>query len=171
MSAGANEVYYGPYRITERAVNALTAYGVENPEDLDNFTLTELRAIPGFGSLAVKAVRVYRDFLKSVDDQMIDLSEPEPEPEVLPQINICLQVTETGPFRRRHYEWVQNVLKNFSDPGTGNPMETESDFMAFIIRLMYSKDSSKGGTVGVPTGRGDPNTGQPQQDFSVKINA
>ena len=153
MSAGANEVYYGPYLLSQRAVTALEKFGVEEPDDLDNFTMTELRAIPGFGDKACAAVRKYRDFLKFKDGTpVIDLSMKEPK-KPLPQINLCLQVTKSGPFRLRHYEWVQNMLLNFTDPSSGNPLKTESDFMAYLITIFYKADPTKGGTRGIPTGR------------------
>ena len=156
MVAGANEVYYGPYLLSQRAVTALEAYGLKDPDDLDNFKMMELRAIPGFGDKGCAAVRKYRDFLKFQDGgaSKIDLSmeTPKEPPPPLPQINLCLQVTETGPFRLRHYEWVQNMLLNFTDSSSGNPLKTESDFMAYLIQVFYKADPTKGGTRGIPTG-------------------
>lgn len=156
MVAGANEVYYGPYLLSQRAVTALEQFGVENPDDLDNFKMMELRGIPGFGTKACAAVRSYRDFRKFQDGgaPVIDLSmsEPKEPPPPPPQINICLQVTKEGTFRLRHYEWVQNMLQNFTDPGSGNPLKTESDFIAYLIQVFYKADATKGGTRGIPTG-------------------
>lgn len=169
MTEGANLVYFGPYRFSQRAVNALEKYGVEDPDDLNNFTMTELRAIPGFGNESMIVVRAWRAFNKSQEGE-IDLSLDKPEePPPPPQINICLQVTKTGSFRLRHYEWVQNMIKNFQDPGNGIVIETESDFIAYLISVFYGADPTKGGTRGVSTAKGDPNTGQASQDFTPNV--
>jgi len=164
MSPGGYNVWYGPYKLSQRAINALTKFGMEGPEDLDNHTMTQLRAIPGFGDLACQEVTQFRKYQESQQSNVIDLTVGESEPEPLPQININLQVTKSGYFRRRHYDWIQNMVKNFTDPGTGNPLENESDFIAYIVRLMYANDPSKGGTLGVSTRAGD-------VDFTPKVSA
>ena len=175
MVAGANLVYYGPYQLPQRAITALEAYGLEDPDDLDDFKMMELRSIPGFGEIACRAVREYRDFKKFQDrnpDSILDLSVPEveKEPEPPKQINICLVVSDEGLFRLRHYEWVQNMLRNFTDPSSGNPLQTESDLIAYFIRTFYAADPSKGGTRGVETGGAtvDPHTGQPTQEMDYR---
>ena len=174
MTAGGNLVYYGPYQLAQKSITVLEAYGMQGPEDLENFKLTDLRKIPGFGAEACKEVRKHRDFEKFRNGGKtgIDLSieEEKPEPVELPQINVCLQVTKSGPFRLRHYEWVHNVIKNFSDPGTGITLSDESDLMTLLIVKMYAADPSKGGTRGVPTGKGD-GQGCIGLDYTPQLNA
>ena len=157
MSAGPNEVYFGPYKLPQKCVTALEAYGIQDPDDIANFTMTDIRAIPGFGPVGCQAVRKYRDFESFQSGKHgggidLEMPEPVPEPEPPKQINICLTVSKSGPFRLRHYEWCQNVIANLHDASMGASLENESDLMAFIIRKMYAADPTKGGTVGVPTG-------------------
>lgn len=169
MVEGANFIYYGPYQLPQRAVKALEDFGVLNPSDLDTFTMTELRKIPGFGTESCKVVREWRDYQKH--REVIDLSMPEsePEPEALLQLNICLEVTKSGPFRRRHYEWIYNMLANFTDTSSGNPLKDESDFIAYLIRTFYGADATKGGTRGVATKKGDVVSGAPLDDYRPRV--
>lgn len=56
----AKKAKFGPYVFPSRAMNALKAVGIKRPESLNEFTMTQLRAIPGFGDESMKQVAKFR---------------------------------------------------------------------------------------------------------------
>lgn len=150
---------FGDYRLPKRAISALKAAGVIKPFQLDQFTMTDLREIPGVGAEArkvIKRVRKSREEEDELDELDLgdysdddDYSEEEDEP-----LSITMTLTENdpalGPHRldRKHFEWLDNVLK-LQMVIDGRPVQTIEQLFVMFWKAHYNNDPTRGGTRGV----------------------
>lgn len=162
---------FGEYRLPKRAISALKSTGVLKPFQLDNFTMTELREIPGFGQEARKEVARVRKCQKEEDElDELDLGDYDDD-DYSEELSKPLSITMTlkqgdpalGPHRldRKHFEWMDNVLAQGIDVN-GQLVTTPEQLFVVFWKAHFNNDPTRGGTRGITQPGGGPAGGGQQ---------